>query len=144
MSSYGSYEATQPRGSIAVPVIRAERTVAADRAVGLREGRVRVAEDDVAAGHDVVAPVGLDERRARLHRLLRVAADGQLLVVDLDQVERRVGGEPVLGDDRRDRLADVARPVDAEGVPLDALRTDRGRVVRLRDRVHALLDLGTR
>ena len=52
-----------------------------------------------------------------LHRLVRVGDDGQLLVVDVDQVERRVGGEPVLGDDRGDRLADVAGAVDAEGVP---------------------------
>ena len=77
------------------------------------------------------------------HRPLGIGHDGQLLVVDVDQVESRVGGELVLGDDRRHRLAHVAGAVDAERVPADALRADGGRVVRLRDRVHALGDLAT-
>ena len=114
---------------------------AADRAVGLRERRVDVAGPEVAGDEDVVAPVGLDQRRPRLHRLLGVVDDRQLLVVDLDQVERPARRPLVLRHDRRHGLADVAHPLGTERVPLDALRPHRRRVVGLHDRVHVVDDL---
>jgi hypothetical protein len=118
-------------------VIRAERTTPPTTP----SAPVRVAEPDVAARHHVVAPVRLDERSAGLHRLLGVGDGRQLLVVHLDRIERSVRGEPVLGDHGRHGLAHVAGAVDAQRVPLDALRPDGRGVVRLGDRARVLRDL---
>ena len=113
---------------------------AADGAIGLRERLVDVAGPEVAGHEDVVAPVGLDQRRPGLHRLLGVVHDGQLLVVDLDQVGRLARRPLVLRHDRRHRLADEAHPLGTERVPLDALRPHGRRVVGLHDRVHVVGD----
>ena len=64
--------------------------------------------------------------------------DRQLLVVDVDEVRRLPRGPFVLRDDRRDRLADEAHALRTERVPLDTLRSHRGRVVRFHDGIHVV------
>ena len=105
-----------------------------------REGLGRLADLEVARDDEVLAPFGLDQRRARLHRLLGIGDRGQLLVVDLDQAERLVRGVPVLCDDSRDGLADEAHALGAEAVPPGALRSDLARVPGLGNRVRLLDD----
>ena len=73
---------------------------------------------DVSAGHgpmegDVVRRLGMQLRRAVLGRQLRIDHSRQRFVVDVDQVERIVSLLCRLGDDDRDRIADVADDVAA-------------------------------
>src|SRR5205823_260758 len=79
---------------------------AADDAVRFRECSVGIAGDEIAADDHVVRPARLDPRRIRFERLLRIDNRGQLLVIDVDVVERLVRRVLVLGDHSRDGLAD--------------------------------------
>ena len=56
---------------------------------------------------DVPGRVLVDEWGAFGHRLLDVDDDRQRLVLDVDQLEGVLGKVAALGDDHRDRLADV-------------------------------------
>jgi hypothetical protein len=56
--------------------------------VGLRKAPLGVAALDVLMVDDVVAPLGVQKRRARPQRLLGVDHHWQRLVVDIDQFHR--------------------------------------------------------
>ena len=107
----GTYCASAPRGSIAVGISRCWMMRSLDHDVGLLERRVDVAAGDRPVERDVVRRFGVQLRRARLRRLLRVDDGRQRLVVDVDQVERVVRLVRRLGDDDRDGVADVADDV---------------------------------
>ena len=64
----------------------------------------------------------MQHRRAVLERLARVDDDVERLVVDLHELGRVARELARLGDDRDDRLADVAHLADRERVVLDARR----------------------
>ena len=92
-----------------------EREALGDDEVGGREGRVRVAVREGAVGDDLAA-LGVE------HGLER-------LVLDLDQLERVLGGVAVARDDDRERLARVARDLVGGGaVGRRVLDADRERV----------------
>ena len=66
-------------------------------------------------GGDVVGRVGGDDGGARRGRGARVGHRRQLLEVDDDRLERVARLLARLGDDRGDRLADVARELVRQG-----------------------------
>src|SRR5438132_895911 len=92
-----------------------DHVAAADDAVRLREhpvGRGLVAGlEDVA---DVVGALVPDRRRPGPCGLRRGRHRGEGLVVDLDEIGRVLGLCARLGDDERDRIADVSRAVARE------------------------------
>ena len=94
-----------------------------DRRVDLLGRRAHLAADDA-----VRPPLRVQQRRVVGHRLVGVEDERQGLEVDPDG-ER--GGQGVglrLGDDRRDRLADVAHAVDRQAPHLGEVPADRRRV----------------
>jgi hypothetical protein len=119
-----------------------ERVLALDDEIGMREHRLDLAlveaipvADVPVARRELPEPVeqsGLgvdvgDERRSRRDRLLHVADDGQLLVLDDDRVERRCRLGGGLRGDRSDLLAVEAHLVDRD----DRTILDRVPVVRI-------------
>ena len=123
------------------------------RAVRMRRrtliaARARIAREivvDERLEHDVVGPVLVDERCARLERRHHVDDGGQLLEVDLDQRRDVLGFRAGRRNAHRDELADLAHLVLREDVlrrRLEALqrrvgddRLDAGEVVDREDRV---------
>ncbi len=89
---------------VGFPQSRLDVAFAKDHGPGL----VLKVEREVALGPDL--------RRIGLQRLLRVEHEGQLLVVDLDELERLLGDVPVDRRYRGDRLAHKAHRV-VEHVP---------------------------
>ena len=106
------------------------RVVVRHRAAGLHRSRVHPRVDDVLAADHHVGPgengvrrslvaglpveavvvglalqVGPDHRCIRLQRAADVGDGVQVLVLDVDQLQRVTRGVPVLGDDERDLLA---------------------------------------
>ena len=101
-----------------------------DRRVDLLDRRAHLAADDA-----VRPPLRVQQRRVVGHRLVGVEDERQGLEVDPDG-ER--GGQCVglrLGDDRRDRLADVAHAVDRQAPHLGEVTADRRRVDAARHRL---------
>ena len=88
--------------------------------VGAGEAALDVAEAqllmiiDVVIGEGVLRIGLVDDRRARLHRLLDVEDRRQRLIVDADLRHRLERLALAVGDDRDDRLALVAHLVDRE------------------------------
>ncbi|OGL02178.1 MAG: hypothetical protein A3D33_08035 [Candidatus Rokubacteria bacterium RIFCSPHIGHO2_02_FULL_73_26] len=109
---------------------------------GLREGPVHVAvAEPVAQGMRVRPQLLVHERRAGRQRRARVEHGGQLRVLDVDQLERRLGGGARLGRDRGDLVADAPDlaplerrlvPGEAEGPGLDVLARQHGEHARER------------
>ena len=97
-----------------------------DHAVGLGEGGVEVAPRVEARPHEVPVGVVVEHRRVGVLRLARVDERRQRLVVDLDELGRVARELARLGDDRDDRLADVAHLADREREVLD-VRARRAR-----------------
>ena len=96
-----------------------EGPVQPDDAVGLRERRFRVAVAEAAMVDDVGADRLVQQRRVVAHRRLQVDDRRQRPVLDLDRLERVLGGVAVLGRDQRHRLAGVAHLVDRHRVIVD-------------------------
>ncbi len=90
-----------------------------------RERPVDLAERERALVGDVRPQRLVHERRALLARRERVEHDGQLLVVDLDQVAGVLGDVAVLGDHGRDGLAVVAHLLDRDHVLDDRAGAER-------------------
>jgi hypothetical protein len=65
---------------------------------------------------DIGADLFKHQRRARLHRLLGIDHHRQRLVVDLDQIQRVLGGRAIDRGHGRDRFADIARLFGGQGV----------------------------
>ena len=74
----------------------------------LLNGRSVVSLADVGVLEDVVGIALVQLGRARLHGLLRVQHEGQLLVLHLQRADALHGGHLVLGDDHGDVVAVVA------------------------------------
>ena len=106
-----------------------------DAHAGGAERAARVALGELLADHHVVAPRWLDERARRVERGLGVVHDGQLLVHDVDELERPVRSVAVFRDDHRNRLTDVPRPVGRQGADGEALAAVEARVGGGRDGV---------
>jgi hypothetical protein len=62
----------------------------------------------------IVAELGVDDRRAGIERGLHVGDGGELLIVDGDELGRILGLRPRSGDDGSDRFALPARAVDRD------------------------------
>ena len=93
--------------------------------VGAREGRVDIAALEADLVRDVGVATGMDEGRLRLQRLLGREDRGQLLVLDLDQVER-VARDLFAGRrDGRDFLAGESHHVARQGEPLLVMHAPR-------------------
>ena len=86
-----------------------EAVVVLERAVGAREGAVRVAVLELALLRDVGAGLFEKQRRAGRDRIVKVRDAGQRLVVDFDQLQRVFGDIAVDRHDHGHRLAAVAR-----------------------------------
>lgn len=98
-----------------------DREALAEHEVGVAEGRLDVAVLEVERGEHVVGHVLEYPRGPGLHRLLGVHDGGELLVVDLDQVEGVLGEAPGLGGHRGDGLAGVDGLLHGHGVLLDGI-----------------------
>jgi hypothetical protein len=106
-----------------------ERVVALDHQLRGRELGVHVAERELHVLADVALLAALVDRRVVAREALaRVVVGVQQLVLDADQLERRVGRVLVERRDRGDGIADEAHLVDRE------------RVLVLRPGDHAVLD----
>ena len=93
--------------------------------IGAREHLVDRAPDARVVEHEVVAEVVEEGRRTGIERVVHADHGTQRLVVDHDEVApvgRERGG---LGDDERDRVADVAHLVARERADLRGLQTGR-------------------
>ena len=110
-----------------------ERVVALDDDVGVREDGLDLAAVDAGSGSRRFPPgaqlaEAVEEARAEgpscssgasgASACVDRADDRQLLVVDVDAVERGLGGRLVLGRDGRDRLAREADAVDRDDGPV--------------------------
>ena len=84
--------------------------------LGVLEGGVDVATRHHPVERLVARDLLMQLRGARLRRGLRVGHRRQRLVIDLDQLERVLGGVSVLGHDHRDDVADVAHHVLGDAV----------------------------
>ena len=91
-----------------------------DDVVGLGERGVDVAPLPDAGVGQVPAALLVEHGRAVLERLARVDDDVERLVLDLDELGGVARELARLGDDRHDRLADVAHLADRERVVPDA------------------------
>ena len=74
---------------------------------GAREGRIRIAGRLDEMRGEIIGHVSMHERRAVLQRAFHVHLDRKMLVFDLDQRGRVLGGIAVDCNDHRDGLADV-------------------------------------
>ncbi len=79
-----------------------------DDQVGLGEARLDIALADRDVLDEVARRIGVEHRRAGLHRVLGVEDRRERGVVDPDAAQRFLGGDDILGGDRRDALADIA------------------------------------
>ncbi len=82
---------------------------------GLVEGRVGIAVGHPVGGGDVGVELAPHRRRSRLGRPAAVRHGGKHVVVDRDQRRRVLGKIAVVGQDQRDRLADVRHLPVGEG-----------------------------
>ena len=112
--------------------------------VGLGEGLVREAVDEVARGDAVRSGLRMQQRRIGRRRLHRIDHGRERPVLDLDRVQGVFGKVAVGGGDHRHRLADVADPADRHAVVVDVAPEPRDHGVGLarhvlagHDRVHA-------
>ena len=135
----GSYCAAAPRGSIEVGISRwlTSRCSTTTSGVGERLlGRVGVAARPVH--DDVAGRVVVDLRRAVGDRRLDVDDHGERLPVDVDQLERVLGGLLRLGDDGRDARAGERDAVDLERARRDDEVLGPGGLPGARERVQVL------
>ena len=98
------------------PGMAAEMVGLLDHGVGLGVGRIDIAGGVLALPGEVVAELGMDDRRVRIERGLHVGRRGQRLPFDLDQLGRVLGLLAALGDDGHHRLALPARHLHGERV----------------------------
>ena len=82
--------------------------------VGLGEAARDVALADGDVQQQVRAALFVDQRRVGGQRGARIGHDGQVLVLDLDQLRAGLGGLLRLGDDERDLVAAEAHDLAAE------------------------------
>ncbi len=84
--------------------------------VGFGKAFIRIARGECALEGEVVAELGVDDRRSFVERCFGVGDDGKFLVVDLNQRAGILGERPRAGDHGGDRLALPARALDRDGV----------------------------
>ena len=87
-----------------------------DDLVRFLESPVHLADIEDTLESEVVAELGMDDRRFRVERRLRIGDDRELLIVDDEQFGGVFGKRPRLGDDRRHGLALPAGAVDGDCV----------------------------
>ena len=116
--------ATMERGLVADAGVAAEHEGGLDHLVGFGEALVGIARDMHALEGEVVAELGMDHRRLRIERGLRIGDGRELFVVDLDQLAAVLGLGAGARHHGADRFAGPAGAVDRDGVlrrGLDAL-----------------------
>ena len=113
-----------------------------DDDVGVGAGLVHVPGAALEGEGLVAVPLGMDDGRARLQRLLQVRDRGQRLVVHLDQVEGVPGRIRVLGHHRGNRLSHV--PHDLLGQHRVRRRAQRRIGRGAGHRAHAVADVPRR
>ena len=99
-----------------LPAQAAEAEVEPQYDVGFGEGAIDVADVVGHRGRNVVVGAIVEQRRAGLERSLRIDDWRQLLVLDLDGIQRVLGQISALGDDRGHRLADVADAIGRQRI----------------------------
>ena len=139
------------------PVLERHAHVALD-VKGLADGHVRPGERAVGvadrmreADPDVVAPFGMNERRAWLGGTGHVDDGRQEIPFDPDQVHRVFGALGAVGHHHRDDLADIARAIPAErplrrlaDFELDDGRETGGHRAEERQRLHPAFEVAER
>ena len=85
-----------------------------DDAIGLGERSLGVAIGKFAHRDFVGLGFGMHQRRRTLARGFRIDRGGKRRIVDLDQLSGILGDVAALRHDDRDRLADIAYPLDRE------------------------------
>ena len=98
------------------PGMAAEVEGLLDHRVGVGVGRVDVARGVLPLPGEVVAELGVDDRRRGIERGLHVGRGGELLPFDPDQLGGVLGLLAPFGDDGDHRLALPARDLDGERV----------------------------
>ena len=95
------------------------------------ENAIHFAVIDNVLGGQIVGAIEPRPRRAGGKAVARIGHDRQVVVVDFDQRRRIFRGAAVVGNDKRDRLADIADLVAGEtsglGVEFDRRRGERER-----------------
>ena len=99
-----------------------DRQVLLEHVRGGAECGIRIADDLLQARRDVVGHVVMDPWLARFGRHTKVNNRRQRLPVDFDQISRIFSDVAILGDDHRDRLADVADLVHCQWALRPAMR----------------------
>ena len=112
-------------GLVADAGVAAEHERGLDHLVGLGEALVGIARDMHALEGEVVAQLGMDHRRLRIERGLRIGDGRELLIIDLNQLAAVLGFGAAARHHGADRFAGPAGTVDRDGVlrrGLDALQ----------------------
>ena len=128
-SAAASQSAIEPAALHRNRLVTVDLDTGAHDVVGLGEDVVDVAERHVAFERDVVGELVVERRLALVERVLVGDDRFEHLDVLVDELERVFRGVAVLGDDQRNRIADVADLVGRETV-------DGGRL-QARHHVHA-------
>ena len=96
--------------------VAAEQEGGLDHGVGFGETFRGIADLELAFEAQIVAELGMDHRRCRIERGLRIGDGRQRFVVDLDELNGVFGFRARAGDDGADRLALPADAVDGDSV----------------------------
>ena len=83
-----------------------------EHTIGRGEGGLRVTVSEAAPADDVRSRFRMQQRRAAGHRALQIGDGGERVVVNADQIAGIFRDITRVGDDDRDRLADIAHAVD--------------------------------